>query len=392
VVTRFIGQHPSLIRFVLLSVVTSLAVALLDTPALGAPGGAVGDYNGDGIVSHADYSVLGDAFVTGDLSADGNTDGVVDNGDFAIYRANYGTTASHPSVLPFTVNSSLAPSGNIEWIFRFSAVGGALAGHLNIFTNGPEILSAQGGPFFLDDSQGAVGVPGVRAPALGGGIGEGISILSGGRAFAALGTTLSTTPPANPSTLEFLRLVTAGTGPTTLTYSGEYGYLGQDYVLHGIVEHLGSPGESPSNPLLPDATAPGEFIFNDVPSGQWFDPPLVPGFEYIMESASLFTSILDFPPGFDQPFRVVAEGTFLGMFGPGESVDFVALLGHGVDRFRVSGIAPAVDVEDPTAFPLQIAFNTPFASFRMVAIPEPTAMLLMLVGLAMNCGLTRWHR
>jgi hypothetical protein len=98
---------------------------------------------------------------------------------------------------------------------------------------------------------------------------------------------------------------------------------------------------------------------------------LVESFEYVMDSTSLFTAILDFPPGFAAPFEVTAEGVSLGEFGPGESVDFVSMLGHAVESFVVSGITPLVDSEDPAAFPLKIAFDTSVASFRMVAVPEP---------------------
>jgi hypothetical protein len=98
-----------------------------------------------------------------------------------------------------------------------------------------------------------------------------------------------------------------------------------------------------------------------------------------MDSASLFTSILDFPTGFAEPFDVIVDGTLLGSFGPGQSVDFVALLGHGVDRFTVAGITPLVDAADPAAFPLKLAFSTPTASFRMLAVPEPGTLGLVLI-------------
>ena len=36
------------------------------------------------------------------------------------------------------------------------------------------------------------------------------------------------------------------------------------------------------------------------------------------------TDILDFPSGFNGPFEVWAEGSLLGTFGPGQSVDFLS--------------------------------------------------------------------
>jgi hypothetical protein len=158
-------------------------------------------------------------------------------------------------------------------------------------------------------------------------------------------------------------------------------------------------GSTPSLPILPTgSSSPAgcdcvSFDFDNAPSGWWFDPPVAEGYEYRMQAGSdaLFTSVLDFPPGFDGPFTVVADGATLGVFGPGEPVDFVALLGHGVGSFLVTGIAPGVDPEDPQAFPIKLAFDQPFASFAMTAIttvPEPGAAMLAVVA----CLLARKRR
>lgn len=159
------------------------------------------------------------------------------------------------------------------------------------------------------------------------------------------------------------------------------------------------PGSTPALPILP--TAAGDpaacggclsFEFENAPSGWWFDPPVAEGYEYAIQpgSGAHFTSILDFPPGFDEPFTVTADGVTLGGFGPGEPIDFVAVLGHGVESFRVTGLAPDVDAEDPQAFPIRLAFDQPFASFTMTAItavPEPGAALLMVGGLLLSATL-----
>ena len=177
-------------RWVLFGVVAAIAAMAAGRPAFGTVT-ILGDYNGDGIVSHADYSVLGDTFgSTTDLRADGDSDGVIDHADFTIYSLRYGNTASQPSVLPLSVTPSVV-GGNVEWTFTYSGVSGALAGHLNILTDGPQVLSVIGGSSFLDDGVNPVGVPGKLA---GGGILSGIS-LGFNSAFAALGTTL-TFPPA----------------------------------------------------------------------------------------------------------------------------------------------------------------------------------------------------
>jgi hypothetical protein len=53
-----------------------------------------GDYNGDGIVNAADYTVWRDSLgSTTNLTADGNGNGVVDAGDYDVWKANFGNHA-----------------------------------------------------------------------------------------------------------------------------------------------------------------------------------------------------------------------------------------------------------------------------------------------------------
>ena len=222
-------------RMVILLAVASTIAAVREADA-GAP--LIGDFNGDGIVSHADYSILGDTYGTVGPAADADFDGMVGQSDFDLYVANYGEMASSPGVLPFEVVAT--PSGgNLEWTMTFSGVNGSLAGHLNLSTGGPNILSVAGGPGFLDDNDGMLEVPGINASSA---VEEGIS-WSGNTAFAALGATL-TNPPTltgSDSTLEFLRVVTEGTQPTALTYSGAYGYQAEDYGLEGSASFVPEP-------------------------------------------------------------------------------------------------------------------------------------------------------
>jgi hypothetical protein len=93
---------------------------------------------------------------------------------------------------------------------------------------------------------------------------------------------------------------------------------------------------------------------------------------------SLFTSILDFPTGFDAPFTVAVGDTVIGSFGPGQIVDFTGSQGGGVRSFTLSGISPFADAGDPTAFPLRLELNTPTADFTMAplssAVPEPCSI------------------
>jgi len=130
-----------------------------------------------------------------------------------------------------------------------------------------------------------------------------------------------------------------------------------------------------SSPVLPNVTSPGRFQFENAISGMWVDPPPTDGFFYTMTGDSLFTSILEFPTGFSQPFIVRVGEQELGSFVPGNSVSFESFAGGGVDAFEISGIAPEVDSEDPAAFPLRLSYNTAAADFIMTA-PEPGALSL----------------
>ncbi len=150
-----------------------------------------------------------------------------------------------------------------------------------------------------------------------------------------------------------------------------------------------------SDPILPDTGPPPlgvDFEFIDVGSDQWFDPPLTDAYTYEMTGSSLFTDILDFPTGFNNSFNVSVGGTGLGIFGPGQSVDFVSLLGNGVSQFTLSGIDPLVDTEDPAAFPLKLSFDTATASFTMSsasAVPLPATLWLFTSGLIGLIGIAK---
>jgi len=160
-------------------------------------------------------------------------------------------------------------------------------------------------------------------------------------------------------------------------------------------------GVSPTNPILPSSCSAITTVicyrFAAAPSGYWFDPATASGYTYQMTGGSLFTEILDFPTGFLQPFEVTAPGcTIPGVFQPGQSVDFVALCGHGVSMFTVTGIDPAFDPADPGAFPIELAFSTATADFNAEpinsSVPEPAALGIVMTGLSGIGLVRRWRR
>lgn len=139
----------------------------------------------------------------------------------------------------------------------------------------------------------------------------------------------------------------------------------------------------------PDKVFDNFKYFLSVASGGWFDPPTNYGFEFEALGDTLFTDILDFPTGIDSDglFTVSVGGEEIGVFGAGQSVDFVSLLGEGISNFLITDIDP-LSGNDITDFALQLAFNEEIGSFRMrpfdeepQSVPEPSSLLgLLAVG------------
>lgn len=162
-------------------------------------------------------------------------------------------------------------------------------------------------------------------------------------------------------------------------------------------------GVSQFNPWLPNCEfqAADSMSFCGVTSGHWFDPPTTTGFDYEMNGDSLFTSILDLPANFENPFTVLVNDIALGIFGNGDSLnfgDYSDLLGDllvdsngtkGVKKFTVR-TNDLLDPTNPMALPIKLAFNTDTADFTMRAldvvnppeepseVPEPATLLGLL--------------
>jgi uncharacterized repeat protein (TIGR03803 family) len=191
-------------------------------------------------------------------------------------------------------------------------------------------------------------------------------------------TTLATFNGANGAIPEAGLIFDASGNLYGTTSEGGANGRGTVFILRPVLE----PGSNQNDPILPDNAGGAPFIFNNVASDMWFDPPLVPAFMYTAQPGTIFSQILDFPTGFSSPFTVAAAGSTLGQFGPGQSVSFAGFPGGGVSEFTVSGINPLVDTENPRGFPLRIGFTTPTGSFVMTAVPEPSALALGLFALS----------
>jgi hypothetical protein len=128
-------------------------------------------------------------------------------------------------------------------------------------------------------------------------------------------------------------------------------------------------GSSQLNPFLPNSAPGNDYIFPGG-SGFWYDPPAAYGYTFTMIGSSNFTQILNFPVGIDTDglFVVRTGGQSIGTFSVGQKVDFVALTGAAVSSFQVLGIEPLVDGDDQVAFPIQLAFDSPTATFTMSPI------------------------
>lgn len=74
--------------------------------------GLQGDYNGNGRIDAADYTVWRDASVAGtNLAADGNEDGVVDQLDYTVWKDVYGNSSESAVAIPEPAGALLLAAG-----------------------------------------------------------------------------------------------------------------------------------------------------------------------------------------------------------------------------------------------------------------------------------------
>ena len=137
--------------------------------------------------------------------------------------------------------------------------------------------------------------------------------------------------------------------------------------------------EGQRNALLPTRIVNGVKIFEDVPSGVWYDPPANMGFQFVTNGDTLFTAINGFPCAITPPdapentkpapFNVLVKNEqglyeLVGQYFPGQAgVNFQQLYGKGISEFIITGIDPDAwgpwlpENPSPLAFPLE--FNKP---------------------------------
>ena len=95
-----------------------------------APYRVSGDYNLDGVVDSADYSLWRDTFgSTEDLAADGDLSGVVDDGDYHLWRSAYGTILEPPIVAAPSFAAAVSAPEPTTLMLLVSLLGGGLLTH-----------------------------------------------------------------------------------------------------------------------------------------------------------------------------------------------------------------------------------------------------------------------
>lgn len=140
--------------------------------------------------------------------------------------------------------------------------------------------------------------------------------------------------------------------------------------------------EGQLNALEPTRIINGVKVFDRVPSGLWYDPPAMMGFQFVTDGDTLFTAVNGFPcaiappdsPEGTQPapFNVLVkneQGVYeiIGQYFPGQSVNFEQIYGKGVSEFLITGIDPnawvpwlppeGTRIDNRLAFPF--TFNKP---------------------------------
>jgi hypothetical protein len=187
-----------------------------------------------------------------------------------------------------------------------------------------------------------------------------------------------------------------------------------------IVWGVGSlPGETPSNPLLPNLPFVGMgggeggsigtggatgWTFGVPVTGDFghtapvfIDPVYAEGYDYTTEGINFASVLIPAPlDGGDGTFELLVNGQSYELLA-GQTFDFTALDLNGISAFSIRGIDPdeMLDPEDPTAFVTGLTFVSQGATVvnMVAAVPEPgTWMVLVSGGLALLFRRKSWNR
>lgn len=156
------------------------------------------------------------------------------------------------------------------------------------------------------------------------------------------------------------------------------------------------PGSTEAIPILPDNEESPFFFDVEVAGPQtvlWYDPPMAIGYEYeVLEGANFnsvqMPSLATVPQTGDYELQLFNGTDYspAALLAPGESHMFAT---GGVSKFRIMGIDPslALDPNNDLAFPTGLSFvssgQVRFSMTPILAVPEPRAWMLLLIGLAL---------
>jgi hypothetical protein len=170
---------------------------------------------------------------------------------------------------------------------------------------------------------------------------------------------------------------------------------GTIFIDNGISGHA---GDSEDNPILPDSQDGSSWVFTDHPGtdghetdeGHWYDPPAADGYEYVSTGGTNFIQVgMPTIGDLNGMFKVRAGDGTVAWVAEGAFWDFG---GNPQTSFRVSNIYAPVDGGDPTAFPTFIQFDGLNNSFTMTPLPEPSSLVLAVLGMVGLVGLARRRR
>jgi hypothetical protein len=225
--------------------------ALAPAPALASPL-QPGDYNRNGVVDPADYTLwrdwLGASSGPGVSIADGELDGVVDQGDYEVWKANFTPQNILSPAFPASprisvINLGANGAGNLVWSVQYTPdtglftihppnpSGASAAVEIGLDVAGTSLVSATKNAVDFPQEN-----PGDTPFAFGGPPATGLST-SGNQLFAALGGDYFTTPGAR----EVLRFMTSGTAKTTVSYEALYAVQGVNFLTSGQVTSVPEP-------------------------------------------------------------------------------------------------------------------------------------------------------